>query len=385
MDVKTIKYAGKEGIKQLYRRVKALLVPIREDISRKADRGDVESALASKADTAYVESALAAKADTAYVDSALDTKADTSYVDSGLASKADTAYVDTALATKADTSYVDSGLAGKTDKVPGAGGHLTSLDDSGNLVDSGVSASMIVEDDNYRHISVTSTSVTDGENVFNRYVHPISDEASPAAVKVGRDSLGHTLIGPALTKGDVGLELVRNATITVTGTSVGDGEYTFEHPTVEPEEPAAVKVGMTDWGHVVIGDALAKADVGLGNVDNTADLDKPISDATQAALDTKQDNLPAPEAGKILMADSEGFTWGDKSDLALDQVNNTADLDKPISAATQTALDGKQDNLPTPVSGKFLTSDANGLKWGDATQISFTYDAATTTLNIDVR
>lgn len=35
--------------------------------------------------------------------------------------------------------------------------------------------------------------------------------------------------------------------------------------------------------------AVTKAQVGLGNCDNTADLDKPISTATQAALDTKAD------------------------------------------------------------------------------------------------
>lgn len=35
--------------------------------------------------------------------------------------------------------------------------------------------------------------------------------------------------------------------------------------------------------------ALTKVDVGLGNVDNTADLDKPISTATQTALNTKAD------------------------------------------------------------------------------------------------
>lgn len=36
---------------------------------------------------------------------------------------------------------------------------------------------------------------------------------------------------------------------------------------------------------------LAKGDVGLGNVDNTADLDKPISNATQTALDAKQNTI----------------------------------------------------------------------------------------------
>jgi len=35
------------------------------------------------------------------------------------------------------------------------------------------------------------------------------------------------------------------------------------------------------------------ADVGLGNVDNTADADKPVSDAQQAALDTKQNAITA--------------------------------------------------------------------------------------------
>jgi len=37
--------------------------------------------------------------------------------------------------------------------------------------------------------------------------------------------------------------------------------------------------------------ALTAADVGLGNVDNTSDLDKPISTATQAALDLKVESV----------------------------------------------------------------------------------------------
>lgn len=37
--------------------------------------------------------------------------------------------------------------------------------------------------------------------------------------------------------------------------------------------------------------ALTKADVGLGNVDNTSDANKPISTATQSALNGKQDAL----------------------------------------------------------------------------------------------
>lgn len=38
---------------------------------------------------------------------------------------------------------------------------------------------------------------------------------------------------------------------------------------------------------------VTKAQVGLGNVDNTSDLDKPVSTAQQEALDLKQDVLTA--------------------------------------------------------------------------------------------
>ena len=41
-------------------------------------------------------------------------------------------------------------------------------------------------------------------------------------------------------------------------------------------------------GHALTGDVtVTKADLGLGSVDNTSDADKPISTATQAALDAK--------------------------------------------------------------------------------------------------
>lgn len=46
----------------------------------------------------------------------------------------------------------------------------------------------------------------------------------------------------------------------------------------------------------------------------------------------------------------------DKGDVGLDQVDNTSDLDKPVSTATQTALDGKADSVHGHV-----TSDITGL------------------------
>ena len=64
---------------------------------------------------------------------------------------------------------------------------------------------------------------------------------------------------------------------------------------------------------------VTKAQVGLGNVDNTSDTDKPISTATQIALDTKVDKV----AGKQLS--TEDYTTAEKDKLAGIEANATAD------------------------------------------------------------
>ncbi|MFA7264904.1 MAG: hypothetical protein WC054_01090 [Candidatus Nanopelagicales bacterium] len=80
--------------------------------------------------------------------------------------------------------------------------------------------------------------------------------------------------------------------------------------------------------------ALSKSDVGLANVDNTADASKPVSSAQQSALDLK-----APLASPAFTGTPTGIT---KTHVGLGNVDNTSDANKPISSATQTALDGKQ-------------------------------------------
>ena len=82
------------------------------------------------------------------------------------------------------------------------------------------------------------------------------------------------VVTAAKLKEDMALDLVKNQAITVTSTSVSDGTNTFNkytHPTYTAATAAAVKVGRDSTGHLVLGDALVKYDVGLGNVDNTSD------------------------------------------------------------------------------------------------------------------
>ena len=73
--------------------------------------------------------------------------------------------------------------------------------------------------------------------------------------------------------------------------------------------------------------------VGLGDVNNTTDLNKPVSLATQTALDAK-----APLASPTFTGTVGGIT---KAMVGLGDVNNTTDLNKPVSTATQTALNVK--------------------------------------------
>ena len=97
-------------------------------------------------------------------------------------------------------------------------------------------------------------------------------------------------------------------------------------------------------GHNTANITLTKVDLQLGNVDNTSDLNKPISTATQTALDGKQDKLNYTPIQSVNGYSSQNITLT-KADLQLGNVDNTSDLNKPISIATQTALDDKQDKL----------------------------------------
>ena len=76
---------------------------------------------------------------------------------------------------------------------------------------------------------------------------------------------------------------------------------------------------------------LSKASIGLSNVNNTSDMDKPVSTAVQAQL-----NLKAP----------------------LSMVSSKADR-----SYVDNELEGKQDLLPTPVEGRVLGFESGAYQW----------------------
>lgn len=80
---------------------------------------------------------------------------------------------------------------------------------------------------------------------------------------------------------------------------------------IHPSDTSRVPTTRTVAGHALSADVtLVKGDVGLGNVDNTADADKPVSTAQQTALNGKVDKV----TGKGLSTND--YTTAEKNKLA---------------------------------------------------------------------
>jgi hypothetical protein len=115
---------------------------------------------------------------------------------------------------------------------------------------------------------------------------------------------------------------------------------------------------------------ITKSDVGLANVDNTTDANKPVSTATQTALDLKLASataattyetitnvaLKAPINNPTFTGTVAGIT---ATMVGLGNVDNTSDANKPVSTATQTALDLKVDESLFDAKGDILVASAD--------------------------
>lgn len=208
------------------------------------------------------------------------------------------------------------------------------------------------------------------------YAFPTNIQPGDTGQTVWANSIGTALnvLGPLVdTKAD------DTAVVKLTGAQSIDGVKTFTSAPVVPDASFALakvsglvsalagKASTTDLDNVfgiataavpqartVAGKALTadvtlvKGDVGLGNVDNTTDANKPISTATQTAL-----NLKAPLASPAFTGTPTGIT---KTHVGLSNVDNTSDANKPVSSATQTAL-----NLKAPLASPTFTGTVSGV------------------------
>lgn len=84
---------------------------------------------------------------------------------------------------------------------------------------------------------------------------------------------------------------------------------------------------------------VTKAQVGLGNVDNTSDANKPVSTAQAAAIaDAKKAGTDAQSALSTHAGNTSNPHKVTKAQVGLGNVDNTSDASKPVSTAQATAI-----------------------------------------------
>ena len=119
---------------------------------------------------------------------------------------------------------------------------------------------------------------------------------------------------------------------------------------------------------------LSKSDVGLGNVDNTSDLSKPISTATQTALNNKQNtivnsdsitegstNLFLTTAERTKLVNTSGTNTGDQTNIS-GTANNVTGIVAVANGGTGTATPSLVAGTNVTITGTFpnQTIDASG-------------------------
>lgn len=139
----------------------------------------------------------------------------------------------------------------------------------------------------------------------------------------------------------------------ITNNGTQDGHIVVELAQNAPQLYYACQYHSSMQGSVITGTTFAtyKALADLSSVNNTTDANKPVSTATQTALDLKA-NLASPTfTGTV-----SGIT---SSMVGLGSVDNTSDVNKPVSTATQTALDLKIDESLFDAKGDLLVASAD--------------------------
>lgn len=201
--------------------------------------------------------------------------------------------------------------------------------------------------------SIAWDAVTSKPSTFppSAHVHAESDVTGLTASLAGKSDTGHTH-----TESDIsGLTTdLAGKAATVHTHSTSDiasldtalaSKATVSDMTAALSNKADLVGGAVPKGQLP---SLGKTDVGLGNVDNTSDINKPVSTAQQTAL-----NLKAPLANPSFTGTVSGVT---AAMVGLGSVDNTSDASKPISSATQTALNAK-----APLTSPTFTGTVGGI------------------------
>lgn len=115
---------------------------------------------------------------------------------------------------------------------------------------------------------------------------------------------------------------------------------------------------------------LSKNDIGLSNCDNTSDANKPVSIAAQIKFDTVNNSVQVvsdlidTKVDKFITVNGQSLSADvllTSADISgIDQVDNTSDVDKPLSSAALTALSLKEDKINKNAANGYAGLDSAG-------------------------
>lgn len=213
-----------------------------------------------------------------------------------------------------------------------------------------------------QQINAHTTAITGLENDVEAIESKIPTTASQENLLATTSQLNDAIQGVRTDFASADTELqtqitAQAAAITTLQTDLGD----LGDQVVDNHNDISNHIANTSNPH-----SITKSQVGLGNVDNTSDLNKPISDATQAALDKLDEDYKAADStinSSIATINETLETVGDtldghianksnphsvtKAQVGLGNVDNTSDMNKPVSTAMQEALDLKANQSTT--------------------------------------
>ena len=365
--------------------LKSALTYVDASLNLKSAVTYVDASLNLKSAVTYVDASLNLKSAVTYVDSSLNLKSNLTYVDSSLNLKSNLTYVDSSLNLKSNLTYVDSSLNLKANLVSptftgpfvvesGDVSMNNNLSLGGNLVVNGnltvfrqENASVInTTTSNYeivitKDISLNGNLVVANNASLNSKLYVAGDVSLNSKLYVADNvSLNSKLAVSNDASFNMRVDICGNlyaqypaASIPISAVNGAstifsqiDASLNLKSDITYVDASLNLKADIASPTFTGTVGGITKSMVGLGDADNTSDANKPISTATQNALDLKASistvdaslNLKADIASPTFTGTVGGIT---KSMVGLGDADNTSDANKPISTATQSALDLK--------------------------------------------
>jgi hypothetical protein len=272
-------------------------------LDTKANLSDVNTALATKISTTDVNAALALKANITDVNTALDTKISTTDANAALALKANSSDVNTALATKISTTDVNAALALKANSTDVNTALATKISNAD------ATAALALKLDANKVGALSGVASLDASGKVPTDQIPAISFSSVKVLKSEAEmlALSTAVVGSVVIRTDES----KNYVLAQANPAVLANWVQLLTPAA-PVQTVNGKAGTV---------SISATDLGLGNVQNTSDANKPVSSAAQTELDKKVDKVD----GKGLSTND--YTTTEKTKLASITGTNTGDQD----------------------------------------------------------